>query len=72
MWVRFGGRGAYAYTSIHVIRTTTLKNKMYQHRCVSMSFFLVREAGRSVGQYDWEYSSTGMNFLSNGGFASWT
>lgn len=28
-----------------------------------------REHGLRVGQYDWEYSQRGMNFLSNGGFA---
>ena len=30
---------------------------------------LAREANRAVGQYDWDYSANGMNFLSNGGFA---
>lgn len=29
-----------------------------------------RENGRSAGQYDWDYSRKGMDFLGNGGFAS--
>lgn len=31
--------------------------------------FSYRESGHRVGQYDWDYSKTGMNFLSCGGFA---
>jgi hypothetical protein len=29
----------------------------------------VRTAGRSVGQYDWNYCEDGMNFLGKGGFS---
>jgi len=34
--------------------------------------FPCRQNGMSVGQYDWDYSKNGMDFLSNGGFASLT
>ena len=42
---------------------------MYAYEIIDRIRCSCRSAGKTVGQYDWDYCDTGMNFVGLGGFA---
>ena len=62
------GAWVFGYTYPRLERNISCTCDMFH--IVPCSFICAaRENGYNVGQYDWDYAESGMNFLSNGGFA---